>query len=59
LTPEERIELLETQFAYFYEAFKLVLQGKWTGEMPTAEAFIKAIRSDEADGWSAVEFPKE
>ena len=52
----DKVKLLETQQALTVAVMKLILQGRWTGEWPHAEGFLKAI--DPADtGWS-VSVPK-
>jgi hypothetical protein len=52
----ERIALLETQQALTVEILKLILQGRWTGAMPHAEAILKAINPNDVS-WSALPFP--
>lgn len=52
---EERLELLERQQAMTIEALKLVLQGRWKGDLPTAEAMLKAINPSDTD-WEPVPF---
>lgn len=56
-TNEERIQLLEQQQAMTVTLLRLLLEGRWTGEMPHAEALLKAINPADTD-WSAVPFPK-
>ena len=54
-TIDERIGQLEKQQALTVDILKLMIQGRWTGEMPHAEAFLKAINPGDTD-WSAVPF---
>jgi hypothetical protein len=54
---QQRIELLEKQQALTVAVLKLIVQGKWTGDMPNAEAVLKAISPADAD-WQAVPFPR-
>lgn len=54
---EAQLQQLLDQNAAIYNALKLVLQGRWQGEMPHAEAFTKSLNPDEAGSWSAVPFP--
>jgi len=54
---QQRIELLEKQQAYTVDVLKLIIQGRWTGEMPHAEALLKALNPSDTD-WQAVPFPR-
>ncbi len=54
-TIEERLAQLERQQSMQTEALRLILEGRWTGEMPHAEAQVKALAPGDQD-WSAVPF---
>lgn len=61
MTPAEqaRLDQVFQQNANLYQALKLTLEGRWTGEMPHAEAFVKACNPDEAGSWTAIPCPKD
>ena len=54
---QRRIELLEKQQALTVAVLKLIVQGRWTGEMPNAEAVLKAIDPNDTS-WQAVPFAR-
>ncbi len=55
-TEEERIEQLEQQVAHLTRALEMVLEGRWTGDMPHAAAEVKAV--DPTWEGEPVPFPK-
>lgn len=52
---QDRVELLEKQQALTVAVLKLILQGRWSGDLPNAEAVLKAINPNDTD-WQAVPF---
>jgi hypothetical protein len=52
----DKVKLLETQQALTTAVLKLILQGRWAGEWPHAEGFIKAIDPNDTN-WK-VALPK-
>lgn len=66
VTIEERLKVLEDRTKTLGDqneairvALSLILQGRWNGEMPHADAFVKSLTTNpEKNDWSAVSFPK-
>lgn len=56
--PALDLEAVRVQQNVIYQVLKLILQGRFTGDMPHAEAFAKSLNPSDSN-WSAVEFPKE
>lgn len=52
-----RVELLEKQQAMTTEILKLIVEGRWTGELPNAEALLKALNPNDVN-WTPAQLPK-
>lgn len=58
-TVDERIAALEAQQAAQTRALRLLIEGRWTGPLPTAAAEVDALLGGGAKDFKPLDFPKE
>lgn len=57
-TTDERLAALEAQQASQTKALRLILEGKWTGPLPTAAAEVDALMGGGVADFKPLAFPK-